>query len=114
ELGQKLSFMTSGSRGWAEHYTAKGDLFLRIQNVNKGELLLNDVAYVQAPDSAEARRTKVREGDVLITMTADLGRSAVIPKNLPTTYINQHIGLLRVKDINPIFLSHFITSRSGR
>jgi type I restriction enzyme S subunit len=114
ELDQKLSFMTSGSRGWAEHYTAKGDLFLRIQNVNKGELLLNDIAFVQAPETAEARRTKVKEGDVLLTITAALGRSAVIPKNLPTAYINQHIALLRVKDINPTFVSHFITSRSGQ
>lgn len=114
EIGQKLSFMTSGSRGWAEHYTAKGDLFLRIQNVNKGELLLNDIAFVQAPDTAEARRTKVKEGDVLLTITAALGRSAIIPKNLPTAYINQHIALLRVKDINPTFVSHFITSKSGQ
>ncbi len=114
ELGKKLSFMTSGSRGWAEYYTDKGDLFLRIQNVNKGELLLNDIAFVQAPDTAEARRTKVKEGDVLLTITAALGRSAVIPKNLPTAYINQHIALLRVKDINPTFVSHFITSQSGQ
>lgn len=46
-LGEMLEFLTSGSRGWAAHYVDEpGSLFLRIQNVRGGELLLDDVAYV--------------------------------------------------------------------
>ena len=114
KLGDKVTFMTSGSRGWAEHYSDKGDLFLRIQNVGANQLLLDDVAYVQAPDNAESKRTKVQPGDLLISATADLGRTAVIPENFPSAYINQHLFLLRLKDLNPIFVAGYFSTPTGK
>jgi type I restriction enzyme S subunit len=113
-LGEKITFMTSGSRGWAEHYSDKGDLFLRIQNVGANQLLLDDVAYVQAPDTAESKRTKVQPGDLLISATADLGRTAVIPENFPTAYINQHLFLLRLKDLNPVYVAGYFSTPTGK
>lgn len=116
ELEKLLVFMTTGSRGWAKYYSTKGQLFLRIQNVKNGRLLLDDVAYVNAPDSAEARRTCVKEGDVLVSMTADLGRTAVIPKGLNKAFVNQHLGILRLKQdqISSVYLSSFLTSEGGQ
>jgi len=114
KLGDKITFMTSGSRGWAERYSDKGDLFLRIQNVGANQLLLDDVAYVKAPDTAESKRTKVQPGDLLISATADLGRTAVIPENFPTAYINQHLFLLRLKDLYPIFVAEYYSTQSGK
>ena len=87
-LGTLLTFLTSGSRGWAAHYAAEGDLFLRIQNVGRNKLLLDDTAFVRAPDTAEARRTQVQAGDVLLSITADLGRTAVIPDDIGRAFIN--------------------------
>jgi type I restriction enzyme S subunit len=113
-LGEMLDFLTSGSRGWAQHYTDSGDLFLRIQNVRHDELDLSDVAYVSAPDSAEAKRTKVHEGDVLLSITADLGRSAVVPKDIGKAHINQHLSILRTKSLVPRYLSAFIASPAGQ
>ncbi|OYU74869.1 MAG: restriction endonuclease subunit S, partial [Alphaproteobacteria bacterium PA3] len=55
-LGDKIDFLTSGSRGWAEYYRDSGSTFLRIQNVKRDELDLSDVAYVDAPDTAESKR----------------------------------------------------------
>jgi len=94
KLGEILDFLTTGSRGWAAYYADSGDLFLRIQNVRSHELLLDDVAYVKAPDTVEAKRTKVQAGDVLISMTADLGRTAVIPEGIGTAYLRAERGLL--------------------
>ena len=113
-LGEKLTFITSGSRGWAEHYTDKGDLFLRVQNVGANQLLLDDVAYVQPPDSAESRRTKVQPGDLLLSATADIGRTGVIPENFPTAYINQHLFLLRLKDLSPTFVAGYFCTPNGK
>lgn len=116
QLDELLTFLTSGSRGWAKFYAPQGDLFLRIQNVKDGKLLLEDIAYVNPPDSAEARRTCVQAGDVLVSITADLGRTAVIPKGLKTAYINQHLALLRLNktQISPIYASSFLASVSGQ
>jgi type I restriction enzyme S subunit len=115
-LGSLLKFLTSGSRGWARYYADNGSLFLRIQNVKAGRLLLDDIAYVDAPDSTEARRTSVQEGDVLVSMTADLGRTAVIPKGLGKAHINQHLALLRLdrEYILPTYAAAFLASVGGQ
>jgi len=114
KLGQHLEFLTSGSRGWAKHYSERGDIFLRIQNVRRDELSLDDIAYIRAPDTAEARRTRVEAGDVLLSITADLGRTAVVPKGLGNAFINQHLAILRTKSFVPRFLSAYLASPAGR
>jgi type I restriction enzyme, S subunit len=116
ELGKLLTFLTSGSRGWAKYYAKEGSLFLRIQNVKDGRLLLDDIAFVNAPDSAESRRTSVQEGDVLVSITADLGRTAVIPKGLGKAHINQHLALLRLNKelISPEYAAAFLASIGGQ
>ena len=108
-LGNYINFMTSGSRGWAQYYSETGAIFLRIQNVNNGKLLLDDIIRVNLPNKTEGTRTRVQESDLLMSITADLGRTAVIPKNFEEAYINQHLALLRLKLdlINPIYLSHY-------
>jgi type I restriction enzyme S subunit len=114
-LDESLEFLTSGSRGWAKYYSDEGTVFLRIQNVGYNELRLDDLTYVRAPDSAENKRTKVKAGDLLLTITADLGRTAVIPDNFPDANINQHLALLRLKDTyNPLFVSSYIASHGGQ
>lgn len=107
-------FLTSGSRGWAEYYAESGAIFIRIQNVKETRLELDDVAFVIAPDNAEAKRTKVRPGDLLLSITADLGRTCVIPEDIGDAYINQHLALIRLKNINPYYVANFIESNSGR
>jgi type I restriction enzyme S subunit len=77
-LSEEIEFLTSGSRGWAEFYSDSGQKFIRIQNVRNGLLNFNEVQYVNPPDNREAARTKVRENDLLISITADLGRTAVV------------------------------------
>lgn len=113
-LGDMLDFLTSGSRGWAAFYANSGRMFLRIQNVGRNRLLLDDVQYVQVEDSAESRRTATQPGDVLVTVTADLGRTAVIPEGFGPAHINQHIVLLRSTQIEPLFLSQFLASPAGQ
>ena len=113
-LGASLDFLTSGSRGWASYYAESGDLFLRIQNVRNDEPSLEDVAYVKAPDTAEARRTLVQPGDVLLSITADLGRTAVVPDDIGRAFINQHLSILRTKALIPRFLSAYISSPIGQ
>lgn len=108
-------FLTSGSRGWAEYYSEQGTPFIRIQNLKGGRLSTEDLVFVNAPENAEARRTRVEAGDVLISITADLGRVAVVPAHLhQTANINQHIALFRPEGINPTFLSSYLASQGGK
>jgi type I restriction enzyme S subunit len=79
-LAEFERFLTSGSRGWARYYSNTGHDFIRIQNLRGGELSADEMIYVNPPKNAEALRTTVQEGDVLTSITADLGRTAVVPK----------------------------------
>jgi type I restriction enzyme S subunit len=77
-------------------------------------MLLDDVAFVAAPDSTEARRTLVQSGDVLLSITADLGRTGVVPAGIGRAFINQHLAILRVQNIHPPFLSAYLASPEGQ
>lgn len=115
KLGTLLKSMTSGSRGWAKYYSDDGDIFFTIKNVGrKNQLILKDITYVNPPNTAESKRTKVQGGDVLLSITADLGRTAVVPKLNRDAYINQHLAILRLKKGNPTYISHYISSNGGQ
>lgn len=115
-LSEMVEFMTSGSRGWAKYYSNNGSIFLTIKNVSRaGKLLLDDITYVNAPNNAEAKRTKVKDGDVLLSITADLGRTAVVDKLPKEAYINQHLVILRLKpNYQPYYVSSFLSTDGGQ
>ena len=93
-------FITSGSRGWAKYYTESGALFLRIGNLTRENVNLrfDDIVYVKPPKDSEGNRTRTNPGDVLISITADLGIIGFVPATLTEAYVNQHIALLRFAD----------------
>lgn len=117
KLIEVLDFLTSGSRGWAQYYSNSGEIFIRIQNVKNGILNLSEVQYINPPKNKESERTKVKENDLLISITADLGRTAVVDKKTADfgAYINQHLALVRTStDINSVFLSFLLESNYGK
>ncbi|HAH08077.1 MAG TPA: hypothetical protein DCM05_16395 [Elusimicrobia bacterium] len=115
-IGDMLVFLTSGSRGWAQYYSDSGSFFLRIQNVGRDQLNLKEVIRVQAPKNPEAERTRVQAGDVLLSITADLGRVGIVPSALAGAYINQHLAIIRVRpnEIVPDYLSSYLASHAGQ
>jgi type I restriction enzyme S subunit len=120
ELGSVSSLITSGSRGWADYYAEEGALFLRITNLRRStvRLDLQDCKYVRIPSSDnEGRRTRVESGDVLVSITADLGIVAVVPEaGLGEAYVNQHIALVRTdrKKIDPLFGGYYLAGPGQR
>ena len=81
ELSEYIEFLTSGSRGWAKYCIDDGtEWFITIKNVKDCRISVENMQSVNAPNNAEARRTKVQEGDLLISITADLGRTGLLQK----------------------------------
>jgi type I restriction enzyme S subunit len=111
-------FVTSGSRGWAEHYSDEGALFLRIGNLRTAsvDLDLSDVQRVTPPPGAESERTRVRVGDVLISITALIGAVGVVPEEVVTGFVNQHLALVRIsnRQVRPRWLGYCVLSRVGQ
>jgi type I restriction enzyme, S subunit len=98
-LKRDLEFLTSGSRGWAEHYAEDGELFIRIGNLTRETtaLDLSDIQRVKVPEGSEGERTKVRPGDLLFSITAYLGSVAIAPSDIETAYVSQHVALARLR-----------------
>jgi type I restriction enzyme S subunit len=117
QLGEVARQITSGSRGWARYYSSEGAIFLRIGNLTREHinLRLDDLVFVQVPESSEGKRTAVLEGDLLISITADLGIIGVIPKDFGEAYVNQHIALVRLDcdAVNPRFVGHLLNGIVG-
>jgi type I restriction enzyme S subunit len=114
-LGQLLGFLTSGSRGWAAYYASSGDLFVRAQNIKHDCLELDDVAFVSLPDKAEGLRTRVQQGDLLITITgANVTKAALVKDELGTAFVSQHVALCRpTTEILPDYLYWFIVAEAA-
>jgi type I restriction enzyme S subunit len=117
-LDMAAEFVTSGSRGWAQYYSLEGALFLRIGNLTRRHInmRLDDCVRVSPPASSEGKRTALKSGDLLISITADLGIIGVIPEVFEESYVNQHIALVRLKmaEVNPRFIGWFLSSNCGR
>lgn len=117
-LGSKADLVTSGSRGWAKFYSDDGAVFLRIGNLTRDHinLRLSDIIRVMPPQSSEGSRTSLKAGDLLISITADLGIIGVVPANFEEAYINQHIALVRLRQgsVDSRFLGWFLNGRGGQ
>ena len=75
---------------------------------------LANVQRVNPPDGVEGTRTKVEHGDILISITADVGMIGLVPSALERAYINQHVALARpVQGICPAYLAWYLASASG-
>lgn len=55
---------------------------------------------------------------MLISITADLGRTGVVSKEIAAHggYINQHLTCIRIKkdSLNPLYVAHYMESDSGK
>ena len=104
--------VTSGSRDWARFYADSGALFVRIGNLTREHINFRyeSTIYVRPPRNADGQRTRLESGDILISITADLGIIGVVPDGMGEAYINQHIALVRpnLSIINPRFVGHYL------
>jgi len=113
-LRRLKTYLTSGSRDWAEFYSEEGDTFLRMTNVtNAGiEIDPSSLRRVNLDGVSEGTRTSTKRGDILITITAELGSVAIVRNEYEGSYINQHLALFRcdTSQADPEFLVNFLWS----
>ena len=119
QLSEYIISLTSGSRGWAKYCVDNGnEWFITIKNVKDCSIITDNMQPINAPNNAEAKRTKVKEGDLLISITADLGRTGVVNKEIAEhgAYINQHLSCIRIdrEVLNPLFVAHYMESPAGK
>ncbi|MEX0828261.1 MAG: restriction endonuclease subunit S [Haliea sp.] len=111
-------FLTSGSRGWAEYYSDGGDIFFRIANLTRSSIRpkLDSIQRVLPPNDAEGARARIKQGDILISITADLGSVCVADESIANGYVSQHVALARTncQVSSPDWLAFFILGNAAK
>ncbi|ELY6247413.1 restriction endonuclease subunit S [Cronobacter universalis] len=115
-LGKISSFITSGSRDWAQYYSDCGDKFIRMTNLERDGITLNlsDLKFVRLPENSnEGKRTALQHHDILISITAELGKLGWVPDDLGTAYINQHTALVRpdLSIVSSKFIANLLSTK---
>ncbi len=96
-LGELAELITSGSRDWSKYLSNDGAKFVTMGNLSRGgyEMRLEKMHFVQIGSDREGTRTSLQAGDLLISITGDVGNMALIPTGFGEAYINQHTAMIR-------------------
>lgn len=95
----------------SDKYVKKGIRVIRIANVQKG--YIEDNAPVFYPtDFSGMERYMLREGDLLMSLTGNVGRVALIQKEMLPAALNQRVACLRINSdrITKKYLYHILNS----
>ncbi len=97
-VGELSEIVTSGSRNWSKYYSDEGALFVRTQDIKRNRLAKTGIPRVKLPERAEGKRTRIRKGDLLITITGYIGRVAAVDTELEEAYVSQSVALVRLRN----------------
>lgn len=94
-----LAELTSGSRDWARYYDRGTAIFVLAGNVRPMRFDTRPKRFVDPPrDGADARRSRVLEGDLLLTIVgAGTGDLCAVPPIDEEFFICQSVALLRLR-----------------
>lgn len=114
-LGRHIRHLTSGARGWSGKAGDRGALSIRSLDVRMLDLDLSSAVRVEPDPSQEAERTRVHDGDVLLTITGSrIGRVTAVPSGLGDAHVSQNVAIVRPKEsLRPGYLAAFLALEDG-
>lgn len=100
---EKISkFITKGATpttygfDWSDE--ARGIPFLRSECVTLNGFNPKGMSYISLEAHNVMERSKIVPGDILMTITGNIGRIAMLPNDIPEANINQHISRISIRD----------------
>jgi type I restriction enzyme S subunit len=103
--------------GGEKVYKDEGRPFVRSQNIGWGNLLLEDIRFIDDEIHNTFISTEIKLKDVFLNITgASIGRSSVADNRLVGGNVNQHVCIIRTKGelLDPYFLNYFLLSKNGQ
>ena len=96
---------------FTEHvvYSDEGNVIaLRGLNIKNGQLILDDVKYIDGSNFSKLSRSKLFIDDIMFTYVGTVGEVAIIKEN-DRFYLAPNVSRIRVKsDDSPKFISHYM------
>lgn len=93
-------------------YEDQGIRVLRITNVQKGKIVDEDPKYYPLSLTDEIRNFLLKENDLLMSLTGNVGRVGLLAKEMLPAALNQRVACLRILSdcLNLRFLFHYLNS----
>lgn len=108
-LGSLAAFITKGSTPttYGFSWESSGVLFLRSECVSENGLDLDQSMFISKEAHNMLRRSEVRDGDLLVTITGNVGR-VVMLASCGIANVNQHIARVRIvsPEVHAPFVYH--------
>jgi type I restriction enzyme, S subunit len=112
------AFVTKGATPttYGFKWEADGVRFLRSECVSAQGLDLTESMFISEHAHSMLIRGEVRPGDILITITGNVGRVVLLDSNIGVANINQHIARIRVNDaaVSPAYVFHWLSQPGVR
>lgn len=111
KIGQVCEIL-NGFAFKSDEYEEKGVRVMRITNVQKGTVVDDDPKFFPLARVNEISRYLLREGDVLMSLTGNVGRVGIIEEKFLPAALNQRVACLRLKDkeVDKKYLFHILNS----
>lgn len=117
-LEEVSEFITKGATPttYGFEWTESGIPFFKSDCIKEGKFIFGSFQYISDAAHKALNRSKIQSGDILISITGDLGKVAIVPKNITEGNINQHIARIRVDDTiaDKKFVYHWINQEKIR
>jgi len=110
------TFIKNHSTGFpfqSENYQEAGIPLIRINNILKGHLDLSNSAFLTEKDYLLSPRDVAKPGDIVLSMSGSIGMTALVPKDIPKSIINQRILRITPQNIEKDYLVLLLNSIIG-
>ena len=109
----KLSEISTILNGYAfksTKYVDNGIRIIRIANVQDGEIVDENPCFYPYETTDNIDKYKLFEGDLLISLTGNVGRVGVLPKSMMPAALNQRVCCLRInkEKVNLKYLFYYL------
>lgn len=117
-LSKVSAFITKGSTPttYGFNWTQNGIIFLRSECVAENGLDLSQSMFISKQAHSTLKRSELRSGDLLITITGNVGRVVHLKENFSVGNMNQHIARVRITDDSACakFIYHYLSQSTIR
>lgn len=99
----------------SSNYVQSGLRVIRITNVKKGYVIDEEPQFYPLETQEELKKYILKKGDLLISLTGNVGRVGILREDLLPAALNQRVGCLRVKDKSLVslqYLFHLLNTNS--
>ena len=102
----KVCDILNGYAFKSNKYVDEGIRVIRIANVQKGIIVDDQPAFYPLSTQSEIDKYILNEGDILMSLTGNVGRVGILQKEMLPAALNQRVACLRMSD-NSLYSKFF-------